>query len=367
MILHFLTDDKFCAYVLRQFSNEDSRFVLVSDSDELRFLARREGIFVVSPESEEFRVVVQELSKYRAVVFHGLFWPWQEFVLRNLPDHIKVAWMFWGGEIYGRSDLQLSFLAPRTKLICICKRLKSFLKSKGWIVHKYEIPKDLFSRIDYCLTDIPNEYSYASHYLRIEMMHIWYNYYSIEDTLGSLIGTSVNGSNILIGNSAAIEGNHLDAFDSLSRFDLHGRKIVVPLSYGEPWVANIVEKRGNKLFEDGFMPLTSFLPLNEYNKILSSCSIVVMNHYRPQAFGNIITSLWLGARVYMSEQSIQFKYLVDIGIKLFSIENDLKHISILPSSPLPKSDIIHNRKILYSLYCKDSISSSVSDIVSRIN
>lgn len=366
MILHFLTDDKFCPYVLKQFAHGDSDFVIVSDTNILKFLSVKEGIKVLHPKSEGFKQFVHDLSKYRTIILHGLFWPWQEYILENKPDCTKVAWMFWGGELYDRHDLQFYFLAPRTRLFYLWKRIKQHFKFYGRVIRKYEIPKDLFSKVDYCLTDIVDEFSFASEYLDTKMKHLWYNYYSIEDTLGGLINSSIIGDDILVGNSATIAGNHLDAFQTLSKLNTQDRRIVVPLSYGEPWLANKIKQEGRRIFREHFVPMTSFLPIEEYNRILTSCSIVIMNHYRPQALGNIITSLWLGARVYMSDKSIQFRYLKSMGIVLYSIEEDL-HRSTLPEDNLPETDVLHNRSILYSLYGRESIHNRVSELISMIS
>lgn len=369
MILHFLTDDKFSEYVVKQFRYLEvaSEFVLITETDEKpKFFLEYEGVQVVNPNSDSFTKIVEGLSKYKAIILHGLFWPWEEFVLRRVPKTVKVAWVFWGGEIYGRKDLQMSFLAPRTCSLMRWQALKRLVKQRRQPKNLYEFPNELFQRIDYCLTDISDEFLFASEYVNNKMKYLWYNYYSIEDTLGDAMNLTINGDNILIGNSSAVECNHLDVFSILRKVSID-RRIIVPLSYGESWIKTKIIKKGYSYFNDVFYPVTAFLPRGEYNKIISSCSVVIMNHYRPQALGNIITALWLGARVYMSEKSMQYTYFKNIELILFSIEKDLLKDLKSDVGRLSKDCIIHNRQVLMSIYGRQASMSRINELVKELD
>ena len=91
-----------------------------------------------------------------------------------------------------------------------------------------------------------------------------------------------------------------------------------------------------------------------------------MNHYRPQALGNIITALWIGARVFMSERSIQYEYFKTKGIVLFSIEKELNFL-LDSSGTLSPKDIQSNRQILCSIYSKNVMNRKIIDLVSVLN
>ena len=370
MILHFLTDDKFSEYVLRHFSplKSSCECIVITCSLVLKSITGYNNLKRINPYSKEFIELVNSLSQYKAIVLHGLFWPWEEYVLQHVPNQVKVAWMFWGGEIYGRKDLQGLFLAPRTKRVLFWHTIKRGIKHRGKSYCTYEIPKEFYKRIDFCLTDIPEEFQFASGYLGNSMEHLLYNYYSIEDTLGDAVNLSVEGNNILLDNSGTIEGNHFDAIPLIKRglLDKESR-VVVPLSYGDSWVINRIIKEGEKSFKTAFTPIKGFLPRNEYNRLLSCCSIAIMNHYRPQALGNIITSLWLGARVYMSEKSLQYTFLKRIGIKLFSIEKDLSKDLAISIEKLSRKDMMENRRILNAYYGKETVDARVREIVKTLD
>lgn len=369
MILHFLSDDKFSDYVIEQFSSHEmqSEFVLMSTAEKMVFFHHEEIVTVVNPcQSEPMNRLVGSLNNYSAIVLHGLFFPWCETILRHVPDTVKVAWVFWGGEIYGRKDLRASFLSKRSKWLLRVRDLKRVLKKQGR-TESYELPLELFNRIDYCLTDVHEDFEFVKSYTHSNMKEVWYNYYSIDETIGELRNQVVEGDNVLVGNSCSLECNHLDGFKAAKKINNVNSKIVVPLSYGEPWLRRFLLKRGTRQFGNRFHPLVEFIPRDEYNKIIKSCSTVIMPHYRPQAFGNILTALWLGARVYMSEKSLLYQFFKRIGAVVFSIEKDLSCSRELKVSPLSEDERMKNRSLISKIYVKDIMNTKIKELVSLLN
>lgn len=366
MILHLLFDDKFGDYAIHQFSDSIfcSEFVRVVDTVEASY--SNETISTVLVYSNAFDELSSRLGDYKAIIFHGLFYPWQEYLLRKIPDQVKIAWVFWGGDIYGRKDVNNLFLTPLSRFLLWLHDSKKWFQNKAFPSH-YEVSLDLMRRIDYCLTDVPEDFSFVRQYLGTPIKELWYNYYSIEELLGDLAEETVNGTNILVGNSCSIECNHLDGFGRLSVFPLSESMIIVPLSYGEPWLRNLLLKEGRRRFGNRFLPLIDFLPRKEYNEIIKSCSVVVMPHYRPQAFGNLLTALWLGTRVYLSEKNVLFPFFKRMGAIVFSIETDLKRSNPLALSPLSPNAIEQNRKALSAVYSKDIMCSKNLELVKVLN
>lgn len=368
MILHFLTDDKFADYAINQFGEPEmhSEFVLVADALPLQNVKQLDALRVISSTSTEFAAILDSLSRYSAIILHGLFWPWQETVIRRAPKNVKVAWVYWGGDVFGRLDLKNTFLAPWTKKLHRWKQIRRWLKGRGHITTPYELPAECFRRIDYCLEDVDEDMKYAMRYLRSDVQCMWYNYYSVEETIGVLKDAVCSGSNILVGNSCTLENNHLDAFAVLQQMDTADSEVIVPLSYGEPWLRKKVISSGHASFER-FRPLIEFMPRDEYNQIIQSCSVVVMNHWRGQAFGNVMTSLWLGARVYMSRKSPLYAFFRRIGCVLYCIEDDLKPANPQALLPLSAEDREVNRNIIRSIYSKDVMRQRNAEIVRELD
>lgn len=369
MILHLLFDDKFGEYAIRQFSEPEmcSDFIVVTHSNAPNCYNKYKGIEIVFEDDDSFLNLLQRLGEYKAIVLHGLFYPWQERVLRSVPKNVKVAWVFWGGDIYGRHDMADNYLSSSSKRLRRKQNLKRFIKRKK-ALDRYEVPLNLLQRIDYCLTDIPEDFALVKKYLQSDIKELWYNYYSVEETIGDLMYYRCNGNNILVGNSSSLECNYIDGFKAIKGLPLNSSEnVFVPLSYGESWLKKEITQKGMKMLGKHFYPLTCFLPRSEYNQLIQSCSVVVMPHYRPQAFGNILTALWLGSRVFLSERNPLLTYFKRIGAVVFSIEFDLKKSNPKVLFPLTDNEREQNRTAIMALYGKSVIHKKVLEIVEVLN
>ena len=111
------------------------------------------------------------------------------------------------------------------------------------------------------------------------------------------------------------------------------------------------------------VPLVYYMPRSEYNTVLLSCSTMVQPHYRPQAQGNIITGLWLGMCVYLSEKSFAYQYFKRIGIQVYSIERDLRN-GFLYSPERDWKTIERNRSVLRYWYGEKEMKSRNMELVS---
>ena len=368
MILHLFhydhkTGHQFATYVINQFSGPEmmSEFVFMTENSIAELATNRSVRFISPNDRKTFHDLLTSLKNYSAVVFHGLFEPWSETVLRAIPESVKVAWMFWGGEIYAYSE---SFLAPKTSLLF---RLHNIIRRRKQSL-SWRLPVELYRRIDYCMTDVEEEYEYAKRFIRSEKLsHIWYSYYSIEDTIGDYSHDPI-GNNVLIGNSAAIENNHVDIVASFflpwNRKCVHDKRVIIPLSYGSRWVRNVVVRMASIVFSSRFYPLVDFLPRNEYNRYIQSCSTVILLYYRPAAQGNIITALWLGKRVYLSEHSMIYSFFKRIGAHVFSFESEFRHLGC---KGLTESEILHNRSVLQDWYGREHVKKACCNVVKCLN
>lgn len=368
MILHLIVESQFTDYVINQFSAPEmhSEVVIIHVENYIKHNFQKDKVRIVAPNSENFKELLASLGNYSAVVLHGLFQPWCEAVLRSVPEKVKVAWVFWGGEIYGRQDLRENFLSKRSKILLKLHEIKKRKKEREAI--HYELPKEFFQRIDYCLTDMHEEFEFAKQYLHTQRMeHVWYNYYSIEETLGNLIEKQCYGDGIFLGNSCSLECNYFDVIPKLKRKSLKGKQVIVPLSYGLPWLRSMLLQYGKIRIGESFHPLTRFVPIEDYNKMMLSCSIMIQPQYRPQAQGNIITGLWLGMKVYLSEHSMTYQWFKRMGMEVFSFETDLNWKNKQAFDKLPQDSINHNRKVLLSIYSKEAYKQRIDELVDLLS
>lgn len=363
MILHILTDDKFADYAIRQFSAPEiqSEFICLDTAGRMNLVELRNEVRVMSPFDKKFAAFLDEnLSKYSAIILHGMHWGmWQKVILQKVSANVKVAWYFWGGEIYGRSDVHINQFAPITKFFVKVRSLKKFF-TKAKMSTDWELPYDLYQRVDYCLTAEQEEYEYAKAFLKNDMQFIWYTCYDIDAMLGSLKDVSCNGNNVIVGNSATETCNYFDVLPRLRRALQPEQKVILPLSYGSLWVSKYVSMYANMILGKSAMPLHDFMPREKYNKILQSCSVMIMDQYIPQAQGNILTGLWLGMRVYMSERSIAYNFFKRLGFRVFSFESEFKKYGL---TSLPQDDVTVNRKLMLEWYSKEHVMQSAKNVV----
>lgn len=366
MILHFLTDDKFADYAIRQFSTPEmqSEFICLDTARRMNLVELRNEVHVMWPYGGEFAAFLDNnLSKYSAIILHGMHWGgWQKEILKRVPANVKVAWMFWGGEIYGRHDIGEHFLAPITSMVCRIRAMHKSVDEKK--DYSWELPIELYQRIDVCLTDEKEEYEYAKRFLGNKMTYMWYNYYTLEEMMGALYNERCCGKNIIIGNSATDSCNYWDVLLRLKRLRIGDRKIVLPLSYGAQWISKTVSKFSRILYPKNTMPLLDFMPRDEYNEVLLGCNTMIMGHYHPQAQGNIIAGLWLGMRVYLSERNMTYHYFKRIGCVVYSIESELKKYGY---APMEEKDVEQNRAVLKQWYSKEEMHKRNLEIVKALS
>lgn len=366
MILHLLTDEKFTDYAIAHFSapEMESEFVLIPSNGMMDHVKQIKKCTVVHRFSPEFDALLNRLDQYSAIFLHGLFWGgWQKPLLERVPKGVKVAWYFWGGEIYSRHELDDSFMAPITYGV---------YKMRHWLKHSkldlsWEIPLALYDRIDYCLTSMCEECDYARQFTKAKFKHQWYTYYSIEETIGGLKNEQCVGNNVWLGNSALIKNNHIDVLWLLWKRGLLRKlkdgKVIIPLSYGGQWASNLIKKVGRVLLGKCMMALDTYMPRDEYNRLMLSCSSMIIGYLEPAAQGNIITGLWLGMRVYLSEQSMAYAYYKRIGAKVFALEKDVQKYGFAPLSDEERAE---NRKVLNQWYSKEHVEQAVKEVVNEL-
>lgn len=379
MILHLLSDDKFTDYAISQFdavAPNQNRFVILTYTDNYvcKYIKQIDAAVLVVVGSPEYKDLCNNLANYKAIVTHNLSTSAQVHIIKSAPVHVKIAWVFWGFEVYSRNEHIKKCLGTQTRFIYNKYLFKQYLKailkritSGEKYARVYQVPKEIFKRVDFCLTDLKEDFELARKSFKCNFQWAWYNYYSIEDTIGSLVDSNINGENILIGNSSSTTNNHLETFKFLKKLNIGKRKIISPLSYGDGGYGEFIQQEGKINFGENFVPLTVFIDREEYNKILLSCSVVIMNHYRHQAMGNIITALWLGARVYLSKQTTTYLYFKRLGVHFYSIEDDLNPVNKNVLEPLPLEKAIDNRKILAGEYGKENVLQKVRQVVDLLN
>lgn len=378
-ILHLASDEKFinaANYIFEKAFPGCNRFIVPNSifHKNLRFVEKKPNVEIVPVTKGLIPLLSKKTREYDCVVMHGIS-SLNSTVYLSAKDKNKFIGILWGAELFNekffperslKGELTASIKLPEPDN-SIKDSLKKFIGK--YITLQPALPVDAtrsavkslpyFGLFDEEILDPFKEGKMISETYRT----IPFMYYPLEFIIKGNEDSRASGNDILLGNSASFTNNHLEAFGILRHFDLSGRKIVVPLSYGLPAYADYIQAQGVEIFGNNFISLRKFMPLSEYNKIIKACGIVIMNHYRPQAVGNIVASLWMGSKVYLSDSNTFSNYLRKIGIIVYSIEKELNKENNQALTKLTEEEVEHNRSILKNTFNEEYVVKKLNEAI----
>ncbi|SEA69183.1 TDP-N-acetylfucosamine:lipid II N-acetylfucosaminyltransferase [Psychroflexus halocasei] len=364
-IIHIASDQKFINSAYFQFESlypgENLFYLFVDDIEQtLKYVQQEERMVLVEKSVEQSKGLPNKFGEASMVFFHGLEY-YSSIVLNRTPNKYKKIWILWGMEIYSNPYLfkAQSILDAQTLELFesnkakrnIGKKFKDifrgfFYRIKYRTYGPYKEVLAAINKANYCAILYKEEFNLVKNKLPDnELTYLKYSYYPIEKMLDDP-KNKVTDNNILLGNSASYTNNHLEVFSILSKFNLDSQKVITPLSYGDQNYKEEIITRGHKEFKNNFEPLVNFMPLHEYNAYIQKCGIVIMNHHRQQAVGNVLTMLWMGAKVYLDQRNTLYYYLKRIGIHIYTVSEDLVPSNLEALKQLDEEKQLHNRNIL---------------------
>lgn len=376
-ILHITNDEKFVSSALAQFKavkNCESCFLLpIPDLVDSRFVSKEyEGgnirIMCEPYHTDRYFKLIFE-SNADLIFIHGLSMA-HKVIVDKIDHKFNLFWLSWGRDIFSSSALShLMYKHKTKKLLDKIDDSKSLRKRLGKVVYWILRPKNRINTdsgqylkyFKYMSCVVKEDYnSLTKAYPKAEeIKYIPFNYLGFAKE-SSTTKEAVSGRDILLGNSANPENNHLECFDLLSKIDLEDRKVIVPLSYGgnEKYIKAVISE-GQRLLGGNFVPLNNFLKKDEYNRILSNVSIALMNHSHQHAMGNIWYVLCQGTKVFMDFDNTAAQALKRLGVTIF----DINTVSVEIDKPLSQETIDNNRKAILSEYGDAAVLKRTQDFV----
>jgi len=371
-ILHCVTDDKFIDGAISLFE-QDNRVTniwchFVQEPKERLQLIKNKQV-LVSPFAE-LNVYAHQCDVIILHSFEAL--PIEQ--MEKLPKDKKIIWFGWGHDMYeGRTPIMpIELYLPQTQKIhdelygpkTVMKRIKRWIR-----VNVMKKPYSrIIPRIDYFSGVFPYEYELLQQKQPIfKGKKLDFYYASTDFFIKDACPHEITNSrqNIIIGNSAHITNNHVDAIDWVAEY-VHVAddcKVILPLSYGsEENYANRVKKYAKSRLGDNAYVLDSYLPIDEYWALVSNCKIALYPHIRQQASDNIFYQLMSGAKVYMTKKSLAYSYLKQLGLVVFSLEDDITTVD----EALSDADVVKNRLILTNLYSVSKQIERVHNIITEL-
>lgn len=367
MIVHLFEDEKFVDTTIEKFeaiSEGRNRYIVFSNKKQLMHPKKINKIEIY-PNSWRKLNLYSIFNNCSLLVVHYLS-PIKWYIVKNKPEQLKVVWMVWGKDAYDYFESYEQF-EPVTKTYLKTNWRTKFKNTIFYdIYHKFiygvytiNKEKDISHKINYLTTVLPTEFELIKSEFNLKADFIPYNY----DSLNHLLSNDKNyqlGGNILIGNSATPSNNHLDVFDKLKNIE---HKIIVPLNYGEKYYKRLIIQKGHEKFGPKFQPLTTFIPFDEYQKIVFSCNSMVMHHIRQQGLGNILLALYVGIRVFLNNKSSTYNYFKHIGFKINDIEQDIDLLGV----ELKQEEKLLNKTMVKKYYGLEKIYEGTSNVVNLAN
>jgi len=335
MYLHITHDDKFIDFFIRiqtkNFTDEENKYLIYSDSDELRFV-KSNDILLAKLYSKRFWSIVNS-PEIKRIYIHYFHPKLSDFVLK-ISEHIDVYWVFWGSDGFYLPEIQQINLDAYTYNFFKKNHPYLFLKYDFIHMHKTIIWKQrvrnhlkAMQRINYFCHYSQNDYNILKSVIGFNATLLDFNYGSLidisrpEDKL-CLFDDSDKRS-IFVGNSAAESNNHYSAFELIKNKNIDFDNLYCPLSYaGYNDYKKEVIRLGKYFFGHKFIGLTAYLSKNEYYDLMKKCNYFIQNHNRSQAYSNIAWQLFAGGNVIMNNNSSLVDYLTEKGVYIITLEED---------------------------------------------
>lgn len=355
--LHIMPDDKFLDYFIEQ--SEDvapgsSVYWVKLEKAAIPQYVKSNLVDAFFWNSRPDEDLIEYANQFEQIFLHSFTLDIADFILRLKPT-LYITWMFWGYEGYNYTSNHKKWFLPATWRLRkkhlygnsnSLSRLFLSLKRKYVSINKSKLTRKVLSRINRCATWVKFDYEMIRH-INPKMEWADYNYFSFTQLGLNLINKQENdGSNIWIGNSAALTNNHADVLEKLKKMRWEGN-IFMPLAYGgNPFYAEEIIGLGKKYFNSRFHPVTNFLPLAEYQQLINKCGIVWMNHIRQQGAGNILAALYMGKAVVLHPSSNLYKTLKSWNLKVYADISEIG-ISTITHDTLNRNKEIIEEKVSY--------------------
>lgn len=360
-IYHIHTDFKFL-YDSQRFEDEllNNQLIFIGEKDEKNALYHDSALFF-SP--DDLSKVLETVTDADLIVFYAMC-DKKIKLLNQLPSSVKTAWRFFGYELYGtRHDLMFS-----TKTLEIMYKRKSyFLGVFFWLNFYYKSLKryleskkklEYIAKIDYILLFAEEEYIYLKkHWKMPKFVRL-----NLDNKL-SETDFSQSENRVIVGNSRNSFNNHLDILDIISKHKTE-TNFTFFLNYGNKgrYYQEVLERIYHL---NNYTIFDEFLNKEEFERIYSTSSSLVLNSYRQMALGNIFMAMKYGLKIYLNNKSPLKAWLLHNGINVSSIadlEADLQNQS-LSLTEAERMQNINSFNNLFLSYTKEDFCNKVLEIL----
>ena len=304
-------------------------------------------------------LALEAINDSDIVIHYFLDYTKSELILKSNED-IKHIWYFFGADVYQQLNIfRKKLYGVKTRKwmrFSISYRFRLELRAVKYFLFKQRLTprKNLlnsFQRIDKVLWYIEDEIKWINTKIKTPPFS-YFKYFTFDDVIPFKKGiVDISKKNILVGNSAALENNHLDVLSVFKENNLTDYNVSLPLTYGEPKkYKQFVKQEFSTFLGSKFKSQEVSLPLVDYYNWLKDFPTAVMLHYRQQALGNIFYLIANGSKVYLSKKNILLDWFVKNNINVYCFEkdfvNDYKQNNLTLDLERQQSNYTNLKKVL---------------------
>jgi len=317
--------DEFIPFITSEFKDLNHVFYLEGDWSKHIKLKKEISNF---SKLTNFYSLILSLPSAEKIILHGMFSNVIVLLLLCVPSLLsKTVLLPWGGDIYKNNSNSLP------------DKVKRFFRGR------------LLRGIRFTSCAITGDIKFLEHVYNVKLKNIFNPMYLsnvVGDSeyfpLGSRVATSLN---VMIGHSAFPINNHVAVFEEV-KIRIPNCRVFCPLSYGNTEYAHNVKMLGDKIFGSNFVPLTSFMPPNDYYNFLKTIDIAIFDSERQIAASNIYHLLGYGKSVYINNKSTIYQQCLDLGLYI----RDSHEIG---KNRFDEEDLKKNVEIIKSIFSKEGL------------
>lgn len=268
---------------------------------------------------------------------------------KRAPLNVKLIWSIPGGDLYNRYlryfGYPIVYGENRRPKYIIGKLLRRLPRRREFNYLIRRCSAIVSANCDYSLI---KKYS-----PKVESLpkHIYSIAYPMEKMLGDLYGKPFVKNlshHVIIGNSASRTNNHLYVLKCLRGIDTKESSISLLMSYGgsDDTYKEDVFSKYRSTFGDSVSFITDYMPLSDFNRMLTTATHFVYGNWRQEAVGNILTAFYLGGKVYLSNLNPLLQDFRSKGFCVFCLEEADDNFF----SPMTIEEKEHNRHLIDDLY-----------------
>lgn len=350
--LHVFPDNNFYNLFIdnlkevKHFSTNE--FAVVIRGSKLDYEPKHEGVMVFNNVKE--LVKFYDIDMFDHIIFHSMRTEYVRGILPFIGSNKEISWIVYGHEIYNRFSILGDFLLPKTKRfyysINNTQLVRKLIASlyKRFSIQGYKDSNQMKKISRFCHWNT-FEFDLAKKVFKLDGVSFIPFNFCFKSEVVTKSNKKEKSNYIVMGNSAALSGNHLDFVPLLNNEKFsHFDKCYIIFSYGKDnkYLKLVQSSIPNNICVDVEF-VNDLLPINDYFNLIGSASLAIFNNLRAQGGHNVQFYLANQIPIVMQEKSVFYKFLSKNGIKIITMNEFLNGKTDLPQSVLLKNKLLRDK------------------------